>query len=124
VESYATLILIVLLFLFSHKTHRRLLQAMGAMTPEQRCKVPIRYKKLHGKNLRDVMKSECGNRDFGTALQFLAVNPVETECLMIDKACKGAGTDELLLFTIICGRTNKEMELLKVRCEKSASESS
>ena len=87
---------------------------MGGMTMEQRCMVPIRYKELFKKNLLDVIKSECGNRDFGTAAQFLAVDPVHAECLMLDKACKGVGTDELLLSTIICGRTNKEMELLKV----------
>jgi hypothetical protein len=87
---------------------------MGAMTPEQRCMVPIRYKELFKKALVDVIESECGNKDFGTALQLLAVNPVEAECLMIDKASKGIGTKELLLCTIICGRTNKEMELLKV----------
>jgi hypothetical protein len=87
---------------------------MGGMTMEERCMVPIRYKELYKKKLVDVVKSECGNKDFGTALQFLAVNPVEAECMMIDKACKGAGTDELLLSTIICGRTNKEMEILKV----------
>lgn len=91
----------------------RLLKAMGTMTPEERCKVPLRYKELHGKELVKVIKSECGNKDFGTALQFFSVNPVEAECLMIDTACKGFGTDELLLFTIICGRTNKEMDILK-----------
>jgi hypothetical protein len=63
----------------------------------------------------DVMKSECGNKDFGTAVQFLSVDPVAAECMMIQTACKGAGTDELLLGTLICGRTNQEMELLKVR---------
>jgi hypothetical protein len=88
---------------------------MGGMSMEQRCMVPIRYKELYKKNLLDVVKSECGSRDFGTALQFLAVDPVASECLMLDKACKGVGTDELLLTTIICGRSNKEMELLKVR---------
>jgi hypothetical protein len=63
----------------------------------------------------DVMKSECGNKDFGTAVQFLAVDPVTAECMMINAACKGAGTDELLLGTLICGRTNEEMNILKVR---------
>lgn len=61
------------------------------------------------------MKSECGNKDFGTAVQFLAVDPVTAECMMINTACKGAGTDELLLGTLICGRTNEEMDILKVR---------
>lgn len=41
------------------------------------------------------------------------MNPVEAECDMIKKACKGMGTNETLLYTIICGRTNKEMEILK-----------
>lgn len=111
-----------LLFVFSMytRTHsfdlfgRRLLKALGGMNMEQRCMVPIRYKELFKKNLLDVIKSECGNRDFGTAAQFLAVDPVHAECLILDKACKGIGTDELLLSTIICGRTNVEMELLKV----------
>jgi hypothetical protein len=61
------------------------------------------------------MKSECGSRDFGTALQFLAVDPVHAECLMIEEACQGIGTYEMLLFSIICGRSNREIELLKVR---------
>ena len=89
---------------------------MGRLTPEQRCMVPIRYKHMYEKDLKDVMRSECGKRDFGTALQLLAVDPLEADCMIIDKACKGAGTDELLLFTVVCGRSNKEMELLKVSC--------
>lgn len=88
---------------------------MGSMTLDERCFVPIRFKQLFGKSLLQVVTSECGNKDFGTALQFLSVNPVEAECLMIDKASKGMGTNELLLCTILCGRTNKEMDILKVR---------
>lgn len=64
------------------------------------------------------MKSECGKRDFGTALQFLAVPSDEAECDMIKQACKGAGTDELLLYPIICGRTNTEIDLLKKKYYK------
>jgi hypothetical protein len=73
----------------------------------------MRYKEVHGKELKAVMKSECGARDFGTALQFMATSPDEAECDMIKMACKGAGTDEKLLYSIICGRSNKEMEILK-----------
>ena len=36
---------------------------MGALTPTERCKVPIRYKELYGKDLNHVLKSECGNTD-------------------------------------------------------------
>ena len=93
--------------------HSRLLKVVGSMSPSTRCKVPLRYKELFGKELNSVMKSECGKRDFGFALQLLAVDPLTADCMLIEKACDGAGTNELLLFTIICGRTNKEMELLK-----------
>jgi hypothetical protein len=34
---------------------------------------------------------------------------------MIHKACSGIGTNELLLATILCGRSNKEVQALKVR---------
>lgn len=94
---------------------KRLLKAMGSMTGETRCKVPLRYPQMFDKDLKALVKSECGSRDFGTALQFLAVDPVEAECDMIKKACKGLGTDETLLYTIICGRSNKEMQLLKAK---------
>ena len=43
--------------------YRRLLRAMGGMTPEDRCKVPIRYKELYKISLYDKVKSECGNSD-------------------------------------------------------------
>jgi len=43
------------------------------------------------------------------------MNPLETDVYLIHKACKGLGTDEGLLYSIILGRTNKEMVLLKVR---------
>jgi Annexin len=86
---------------------------MGSLSPGTRCKVPLRYKELFGKDLKDVMKTECGSKDFGTALQFLAQNPVEAECDMIMSASKGLGTKEKLLGTIICGRSNAEMNILK-----------
>jgi len=91
----------------------KLLQAMGSQTPEQRCKVHICYKKKYGKELKDVMKSECGKRAFGQALQYLAVAPDMAECHMIKDACKGMGTNEMLIVSILCGRTNEEMEILK-----------
>jgi len=91
----------------------RLIKELALLSPEDRCKVALRYKQVHGKELKDLMRKECGNRDFGTALQFLAVPPDEAECDMLMKACKGIGTNETLLYSIVCGRSNKEMEILK-----------
>ena len=53
----------------------------------------------------------------GVGLRILAVNPVEADVYLIRKACKGIGTDEVLLYSIVLGRTNKEIEILKVRFE-------
>jgi len=91
----------------------RLIKALALRSPEERFKVAIKYKEIHGKELKAVMKSECGSRDFGTALQLLAVPSNETECTIIKKACKGIGTNELLLYPVICGRSNKEIQILK-----------
>ena len=92
---------------------KRLVQALGATTGETRTKVSLRYKELFDKELRDVIKSECGNKDFGTVLQLLSVNPVETDCILVEKASQGLGTKEELLYTIVCGRSNRDIELLK-----------
>jgi Annexin len=94
----------------------KLLQAMGNMDMETRCKVPARYGIMFGgddKTLMKVMKSECGKRDFGTALQFLAVDPCSAEAYMLEKAIAGFGTNELLLYTVVVGRSNTEMTMLK-----------
>ena len=86
---------------------------MAYCSPEERAQVAAKYETVHGKSLKAVMKSECGKGDFGAALQFLAVPSDETECDIIKAACKGAGTDELLLYPVICGRNNTEINLLK-----------
>lgn len=91
----------------------RLLVAMGTLTGEQRCYVGMKYKEMFDKDLRDLMKSECGKKDFGYGLQLLALPPDAVDVSLIRKAAKGAGTNERLLHTIICGRSNKDMEVLK-----------
>lgn len=94
--------------------NRRLLKTLGSCDAELRCKVALRYKELYKIDLKQLMIQERGNTDFGIALQFLSVDPVHAECDMIFKSCKGAGTDERLLFSILCGRSNQEIEILKV----------
>lgn len=102
---------------------RRLIKAIAYCSPQERAQVAAKYEQVHEKSLKDVMRSECGNRDFGEALQFLAVPSDEAECDMIKKACKGLGTDELLLYPIICGRNNAETDLLKKKFYKVGLES-
>jgi len=87
---------------------------MGNTTSEERKKIQIRYPEIYSsKDLRSLIKKECGNNDFGTAMQFLSLGPVEAECYMVKKAVDGWGSDKLLLYSILCGRSNDDMILLK-----------
>jgi hypothetical protein len=104
----------IFLILFFQILQSRLLKALGSCSPENRCVVPGRYYQMFGKNLVDVVKSECGSKVFGTALQYFALDPVHAECEMVEDACQGFGTNEIFLFSIICGRSNQEIALLKV----------
>jgi hypothetical protein len=90
------------------------IKALACQDAETRTKIAIRFPELNdGKSLKDVLKSECGSKNFGTALQFLSVPTDVMECDMITKACKGLGTNELVLYPIICGRSNAEINILK-----------
>lgn len=58
------------------------------------------------------MKKE--NRgDFGLLTQLLALSTPDAEAKIVRIATKGMGTNEKLLYSVICGRSNEEMEILK-----------
>lgn len=89
-----------------------LINALGSKTPEERVKIYYRYEALKGKNLADLIESELSG-DFKTAFALFACPPDVAECKMINKALKGLGTKEDLLYPIILGRTNREIDQLK-----------
>jgi hypothetical protein len=90
----------------------RLISAIGNTTADDRMRIAKLYKDLYNTDLSKLMKSECGG-DFGLALQYLSYSAVEAECEMLQKAMIGVGTNEKLLYSILGGRSNKDMELLK-----------
>jgi hypothetical protein len=94
-------------------SENRLIAAIGNTTGEERKLIALRYEEMYEKELRKVMKSECGSNDFGVALQYLALGPVETECRMLKKAVDGFGANKMMMYSILCGRSNADMELLK-----------
>jgi hypothetical protein len=91
---------------------RRLLKALGSCDPDMRCHIPRRYKELFQIDVKELMKKERGNSDFGILLQFLAVDPVHAECDM--KAIQTLGAHEKIIFSIIGARSNSEIRILKV----------
>jgi hypothetical protein len=72
----------------------------------------MRYKELYDKDLSEVMKKEFSG-DFGMAMRFLAMPLHEAECCMIKKGTDGIGAQVNIVWSILCGRTNEEVELIK-----------
>ena len=97
---------------------QRVIDALATQDSTQRSKIARRYMELYGddhkkfRNMGDLMKKEFSG-DFGKALEFLALPPHQAECAMIRKAAKGIGADVDIIWSIMAGRTNEEMELLK-----------
>lgn len=91
----------------------RLVAALKGLTPLKRMQVSARYHQKFDAKLSDKLKDECGSGDFGQALQFITADPVSAECAMINESCSGLGTHKVLLFTILSGRSNKDVEILK-----------
>ncbi|KAL7562233.1 hypothetical protein ACA910_004041 [Epithemia clementina (nom. ined.)] len=97
---------------------QRVINALATKDPTQRAKISMRYMELFGqdhkkfKSMADLMKKEFSG-DLGDALEFLALPAHQAECAMIRKATKGIGANVDVIWSIVAGRTNEEMELLK-----------
>jgi len=89
-----------------------LIKALASQNGEQRTKIAMRYEEIYDQNLSKLVKSEVGG-DLGKALYYLSCKPHEAEAKMIHHACKGLGTNELVLYPIVIGRTNAEIDILK-----------
>jgi annexin A13 len=77
-----------------------------------RHKISLRYKEMFGKDLSEVMKKEFSG-DFGVCMKFLALPADQAEAAMLRKATSGVGASVDIIYSITCGRTNMEMEMLK-----------
>ncbi|GMF49206.1 unnamed protein product [Phytophthora fragariaefolia] len=89
-----------------------LVKLLGPLSPNERGLISLRYKELHGKTLRELVKSETSG-DFGYLLQLICFTLPQAEAYIIFHAMKGAGTSDHLLYSVLMGRTNEEMSLLK-----------
>jgi Annexin len=91
----------------------KVMDVLTKLDGTQRAKLAARYKELNeGKTLTDLCKKEFSGH-FGDAMELLALAPHEAECAMLKKACKGVGSNVPVIWSILGGRTNAEMELLK-----------
>ncbi|RLN63881.1 hypothetical protein BBP00_00003818 [Phytophthora kernoviae] len=91
---------------------KALVEILGSRSPNERGLISLRYKELHGQSLRDLIKSETSG-DFGYLLQLNCFTLPQAEAYILFHAMKGAGTSDHLLYSVLMGRTNEEMDLLK-----------
>jgi hypothetical protein len=91
---------------------KAIIATLGSKDMKERYLIAFRYKQKYGKELYDLMKKE-NSGDFGTLTELLALPIPEAEAKIIRVATKGMGTNEKLLYSVICGRSNEEIELLK-----------
>lgn len=89
-----------------------LIKTLGGRSPNDRALIAYRYKELFHEELKSLLRSETGG-DFGFVLQLLAVPLPEAEAFILYSATAGTGTTESLIYPIIMGRSNEEMQVLK-----------
>uniref|UniRef100_A0AAV1UPB7 Annexin n=1 Tax=Peronospora matthiolae TaxID=2874970 RepID=A0AAV1UPB7_9STRA len=91
---------------------KKLVELIGALSPNDRGLVSLRYKEVHGQSLRELVKSETSGA-FGYLLQLICFSLPQAEAYILYHAIKGVGTSDHLLYSVLMGRTNEEIDLLK-----------
>ncbi|VDO00711.1 unnamed protein product [Rodentolepis nana] len=82
-------------------------------TVKQRKEIEVAYKAQFGRDLKEHLKKELRG-DYEHAVLWSFLTPAEINATALQKAMKGAGTDENMLINIICTANNREMEEIKI----------
>jgi Annexin len=99
-------------FSFRQANKQKVIDALATQDATTRTYMAIRYKELFQKDLQETMSKEFSG-DLGRALEFLALRPDRAECLMLKRATSGVGASANVVWSIMCGRTNDEIDRLK-----------
>ncbi|KAJ0412466.1 hypothetical protein ATCC90586_005486 [Pythium insidiosum] len=91
---------------------KTLVEILGPRSARQRTLVGIRYKELYNQSLLELIRSETSG-DLGFLLRLIVMPLPEAEAYILNKACKGVGTTENLIYPIIVGRPTEELDVLK-----------
>jgi hypothetical protein len=91
---------------------QKVIDALATKDATGRFKIQGRYKELYEIELDELMKKEFSG-DFGLAMKFLALPLDRAECAMIRKATAGIGASTNIIWSILCGRTNDEIDRIK-----------
>ena len=85
---------------------------MANKDANERWKLSRRYKELYDKPLDELMKKEFKG-DFKFGMTCLSMPLDEAECYMLKKATDGIGSSIHVVYSILCGRTNDEINRIK-----------
>ncbi|NXK88531.1 ANX13 protein, partial [Formicarius rufipectus] len=85
---------------------KKIIEVLSSRTSEQRQQIKQKYKSLYSKEMEEDLKGDLSG-NFEKAVLALLDLPCEYEARELQKAMKGAGTDESLLIEILCTRNNK-----------------
>ena len=91
-----------------------IIKVIANRTNDQRQKIKLAYKTAYGRDLIDDLKSELRGK-FEDAVLALFETPIDFDCRELNKAMKGAGTDEDTLIEIIASRPNWMLKKIKDR---------
>lgn len=91
---------------------KALIKVLGMRSANDRALIAYRFKELYKEELKDQLSSEVGG-DLGFLFQLIAVPLPQAEAFILNKAMAGAGTSEHLIYPIVMGRSNEEMNVLK-----------
>jgi len=91
---------------------KKVIDCVANKDANERWKLSRRYKELYGKSLDELIKKEFKG-DFKFGMTCLAMPLDEAECYMIKKATDGIGANAHVVYSILCGRTNDEINRIK-----------
>lgn len=91
---------------------QKVIDALATQDATKRTYIAIRYKELYSTDLSELMKKEFSG-DLGDALEFLSLRPDKAEVKMLRRATQGVGASVKVVWSIMVGRTNEEIERLK-----------
>ena len=91
-----------------------IIKVIANRTNDQRQKIKLAYKTAYGRDLIDDLKSELRGK-FEDAVLALFETPIDFDVRELNKAMKGAGTDEDTLIEIIASRPNWMLKKIKDR---------
>ncbi|XP_056148271.1 annexin A5a [Lampris incognitus] len=91
-----------------------ILMLLAARSNDQRQQIKSVYKKAYGKDLVSALKSELGGL-FEGIIVALMTPPTSYDASQLQKALKGAGTDDNVLIEILASRTGEQIkDIIKV----------